>query len=155
MLLVRRHHRAGPRAIESLAAALSSGSVRFVTGDVRATAAGLTIDPIAIVTDRLIVPDIEENAPSIDLPVGSVPSSDGPIGEAVHRAASCLEEACHLGLARTSVQHASRATAAADALDAVGLRECAVRVRAFATDRSPRAWRSAAIRLAVTEAVGV
>jgi hypothetical protein len=174
--LVRRHRRAGPHALDAIASALGGHShtlppgdpqtpgappLRFVAGDVRHGPFGLEIDPVGLVTDRLIVPDLEP-APSAParLLVGEARHADALLA-AIDLARSLLAEGCHLGLRRARPEWATRTLEAAARLDEVGLAGAGKRVRALA-DRvkalrdaggegdAPalaEAWASAAIRV--------
>ena len=170
--VVRRHHRASPRALDVLAAALADGSrVRFVAGDVRHGFSGLEIDPVAVVTDRVIVPDIEpgdDAAGAVDRcePVATLVATSAPTpASALEQVSNVLEECCHVGLVRLRKPWADRARAAAERLDEVDLRQPAIRVRALAdraralveghgateaeAGEAVAAWRDAAVRVAL------
>ena len=153
--LVRRHSRTGPSALDAIAKALEQGP-KFVAGDVRLGSRGLEIDPTALVTDRVIVPDLETEPPIVEKLPLLAPREEPPIGSTLVRAGTVLEEALHDGLARLRPGFADRATQAADALGAVGLAEArkriiALRDAAKAGDATAaRAWLDAAIRLELT-----
>ena len=152
--VVRRHSRTGPSALDAIAKALQS-TPRFVAGDVRLGSRGLEVDPTAIVTNRVIVPDLEtEHAIVEKLPL-LAPRSGSPIHAALAVATTLLEEALHDGLAHLRAGFADRATHAADALGAVGLagarrRFLALRDTSKAGDGGARAWLDAAVRLELT-----
>jgi hypothetical protein len=140
MILARRYRRAAPHALTAIAAALSGPSpIRFVAGDVRHGPFGLAIDPVGIVTDRVIVPDLEgpEGAgPPVEVREDAGPSPvfamEGPILAALDVAAGRLEEAAHLGLTHVGAAWLGRAREAALRLDDVGLGAVARRVSALA-----------------------
>jgi len=153
--LVRRHSRTGPSALDAIAKALEAGP-RFLAGDVRLGALGLEIDPTAIVTDRVVVPDLETEPPIVEKLPLLAPRKEPPMSAALARAGTLLEEALHDGLSRLRGGFADRATQAGDALGAVGLagarrRLLVLRDAAKRGDPSAaRAWLDAAVRLELT-----
>jgi hypothetical protein len=172
LLLVRRYRSAAPGALDAIGAALMADpGVRFVAGDVRHGPHGLEIDPVGLVTDRVIVPDLEAAPPaSVALPRGGDGGgAPSPMLAALDGAASVLEEACHGGLARPRGEWVARTSAAARRLDDMGLAGAAVRLRVLAEkvralgDRADggllrdaaEAWASAAIRVELTRELAV
>jgi len=153
--LVRRHSRTGPSALDAIAKALQS-TPRFVAGDVRLGPRGLEIDPTAIVTDRVVVPDLESEPAIVERLPLLAPRSEAPIHVALAAASTLLEEGLHDGLARLRGGFADRATHAADALGAVGLSGARRRVLALrdavktGDGGAARAWLDAAVRLELT-----
>lgn len=131
ILLRRRHRRAAPHAIEAIAHALRGDPpVRFVSGEIRRGLASLEIDPAALVTDRVIVPDLEPEVPlTAPLPAVAWAAPASPLHAAVERALSSLEEGCHVGLLGTRPEWAARAREAAERLHEAGLDEVARRMR--------------------------
>jgi hypothetical protein len=135
ILLVRRHEGVAPGAIDALARALlvdKNNPVHFVSGEIRRGRFGLEIEPSAIVTDRVIVPDLEPPRPiGALLPTAVLTPThvSAPLDDAAARAAACLEEACHLGLARVGAAWSAQASDAAGALNQVGLIEASRRLR--------------------------
>jgi hypothetical protein len=174
MRLTRRYRRAAPHALDSIAAALQGAiagptPLRFVAGDVRHGPFGLEIDPVGLVTDRLIVPDLE-GAPEarVEVEAGEARHAS-PLLAAIDVAASRLEEGCHLGLLRVRAEWATRTREAAARLDEVGLAGVATRVRGLAEKvkdlgdaagvdearGAAEAWASAAIRLELAREAAV
>jgi hypothetical protein len=163
ILLVKRHAAVTPGAIDAIARALTGEPrVRFVSGEIRRGPRGLEIDPAALVTDRVIVPDLEPpRALGLDFPAPPPDPSADPLAGAALSASSVLEEACHIGLARVSPGWSDRTSDAASRLDRVGLRSIAAllerlahRVIDLRRDRShaaaaASAWVSTSIRLAL------
>jgi hypothetical protein len=155
--LVRRHSRTGPAALDVLARALSEApGPRYVAGEVRLGPLGIELDPTAIVTDRVLVPDLETEARRVeDLPM-LAPSVAPPIFQALDQANALLEEALHDGLARLRPGFVERAGVASSALAATGLMGAARRVTALAESvrtgdaTTARAWLDAAIRIELT-----
>ncbi len=153
--LVRRHVRSAPHALDAIAKALADGP-RFIAGDVRLGATGIEIDPTAIVTDRIVVPDIEKEKRTVEgLPL-LAPKKTPALVAAIERASTLLEEALHDGLARTRSGFADRAAETAHLLEAIGLTDAALRVKTLATavktsdPEGARAWLDAAIRIELT-----
>jgi hypothetical protein len=161
--VMRRHRSVAPHALEALAAALASGP-RFLSGHLRASAHGLELDPLAVVTDRVIALDVA--APGkLELPAGRLDLEPTPVAAAVAEAWGCLEDAAHSGLLRPPGGFADRVGRAIERLTAVGLEETAGRLRGLAdavrgaalapaTDsaaagRAARAWEHAGLRLAL------
>jgi hypothetical protein len=137
MRLTRRYRRAAPHALDSIAAALHGAiagttPLRFVAGDVRHGPFGLEIDPVGLVTDRLIVPDLEA-APEtrVEVETGEARHAS-PLLAAIDLAESLLSEGCHLGLLRVRAEWVARTRDAAAKLDEVGLAGVAQRVRGVA-----------------------
>jgi hypothetical protein len=158
--LVRRHSRTGPSALDAIGRALDGPvAPRFVAGDVRIGSRGLEIDPTAIVTDRVIVPDLETEPPMVErLPLLG-PWRERPMAVATALAATLLEEALHDGLAHLRGGFGERATDAADALGAMGLGGAKQRILALrdavksgdaGSTAGARAWLDAALRLELT-----
>jgi hypothetical protein len=161
--LVKRHAAVTPGAIDAIARALTGEPrLRFVSGDIRRGPRGLEIDPAALVTDRVIVPDLEPPRPlGLSFPAPPPEPSAEPVADAALLASSLLEEACHIGLARVSAGWSDRASEAASRLDQGGLQGVAGhfkrlvdRVEDLRRDRSragaaAEAWLSASIRLAL------
>lgn len=156
--LVRRHARTGPSALDAIAKALGgtgNDAPRFVAGDVSQGPRGLQIDPTAIVAgDKVIVPDLETEAPMVEnLPLLAA-RSDPPLFSAIAMAATLLEEALHDGLLRVRPGFVERAAHVVEALGAVGLMSASKRFGALrdavsGTSHEPaaRAWLDAAVRL--------
>ncbi len=153
--LVRQHSRTGPSALDAIAKALQS-TPRFVAGDIRLGPRGLEIDPTAIVTDRVVVPDLETEPAIVEKLPLLAPRQEPPLHAAVVLASTLLEEALHDGLSHLRAGFADRATHAADALGAVGLggarrRLIALRDAAKGGDAgAARTWLDAAVRLELT-----
>ncbi len=160
--LVRRYRRAAPHALDAIAAALTGASpLRFVAGDVKHGALGLEIDPVALVTDHVIVPDLEAASGAPAEVEGGEVRHASPTLAALDVAASLLSEGCHVGLRHVRAEWIARTREAAARLDEVGLGGAAKRLRALAglvhaigdEAAAPRvraateAWMSAAIRV--------
>jgi hypothetical protein len=170
MLLMRRYRRAAPHALAAIALALAGPApIRFVAGDVRHGPFGLEMDPTAIVTDRVIVPDLEAapgTAPEIE---DDRAQHASPLLAAIDLASSRLEEACHTGLIHLRTAWIERAREAASRLGEVGLASAAARlgalgdrVQALADPATPdqvraavEAWMSASIRVDLTREAAV
>jgi SWIM zinc finger len=156
--LVRRFARTGPSALDAIAKALQSTSPapRFVAGDVRLGSHGLEIDPTAIVTDRVIVPDLETEPAVVEALPLLAPHTEPPIHAAIVVASTLLEEALHDGLARLRSGFTDRAAHAAEALAAVGLRGAQRRILALrdavksSDSGAARVWLDAAVRIELT-----
>lgn len=155
--LVRRHTRTGPSALDALAKALTgTPAPRFIAGDVRLGPMGLEIDPTAIVTDRVIVPDLETEPRTVEnLPL-LAQRKERPMLVATTLASALLEEALHDGLMRVRAGFGDRAAHAAEALGAVGLDGAKKRVLALRdavkshAPTAARAWLDAAVRIELT-----
>ncbi len=165
MLLRRRYRRVAPNALEAIARALAGGGVRFVSGDVRRGDLGLEIDPTAIVTDRVIVPDLEAAKGALAEHVVPFASTTAPVAAALSMASSLLEEVPHHGALRLRQEWSDRASHAIAALEAAGLqvvgkhvRDVAGALRGVRAENARAAaevWFTAAIRVALTqEALG-
>ena len=156
MILVRRHHRAGPHALDAIAVAAQSGRLRFVAGDVRAAGGTLLVDPIGLVAESLVVPDLEGPQAPWQAKAGVFSEPTHAAADAVHAGWGVLEEACHVGLSRVPSGWRDRASAACERLDASGLAGSARRLRKLVAEMATgadatSAWFSAAVRLALTD----
>jgi hypothetical protein len=160
LTLVRRHRSVAPFALDALATALGS-PLRFVSGDIRMGHWGMELDPIALVGDRMVVPDLSSEGGAAEAPLGEAERETTPLAAAVREAWGCLEEGVHQGLLRLSPTWHERAGECAARCDALGLRGLAEglsallrRVQAAQTGGAPQdaagavsAWRSAGVRL--------
>jgi hypothetical protein len=158
-LLVLRHRRAAPNAIDTTAAALAR-PVRYVAGELRRGATHWELEPLALAGDALVVPDLAGPVLSA-LEAGRVlaPRED-PLDAALTRAEAALEELCNTGLGARSRAALGRAAEAVKKLDDAGLSALADRLRAV-TERAGAgepaaaadAWLDAGLRLALTREV--
>jgi hypothetical protein len=153
--LVVRHRRVAPHALEAVAAALAK-TVRFVSGDLVRVGSGWQLEPVAVVADDVVVPDIAGPVQAPVVPAFSAPTRADPIDAAMARAESALEEVCHAGVAGVSRGAVERMAGAAQSLDDVGVAGVARRIRAIeaavgAGDRAgaAAAWVDAALRVAL------
>jgi hypothetical protein len=162
-LAVRRHRAAAGSALEALAAALAGGSgrVRFLSGTVRRRPWGVEIEPLGVLADRLVVPDLAAPGAPLEAEIGRAGQPDDPLLGAVEALRSCLREGCHQGLRGLAPGWAASAVAAAERLGELGLRELSERLRALLDavragrsgagwDAAAPAWRSAAILAELT-----
>ena len=145
----RRHTRAAPHALDVLAATLREGP-RYVAGDIAIGTGGLALDPSALVTDRVVVPDLEPSAHTLDGLPATEAEAPSPLAAACARATDVLEEALHDGLAHLRQGFGERAAAATAALAATGLEGARARLAAFAEARTPSSWLDAALRVELT-----
>lgn len=155
--LVRRHSRTGPSALDAIAKAFRGPAApRFVAGDVRLGPHGLEIDPTAVVTDRVIVPDLETESPIVESLPFLQRRVESPMHTALMQAESVLEEVLHDGLLHARGGLVERVGHVSEALSAVGARGTARRFSALrdAVKRDARtatgAWLDAAMRLELT-----
>jgi hypothetical protein len=158
-LLVLRHRRAAPNAIDATAAALAR-SVRFVAGELRRGPSHWELEPLAVAGEELVVPDLA--GPALIAPSAghALAAPKDPLDAAITRAESVLEELCNTGLGARARSALARADEAGRALDDAGLSALAVRVRAVrscaqsgALDAAADAWLDAGLRLAVVREV--
>jgi hypothetical protein len=149
-----RHRAVAPNAVDAVGAALGAG-LRFVAGELRLGPAGLEIDPAAIVTDRLIVPDLAASAAAWDAPHAVRAPVRGGLDAALAEAESTLEEAVQLGLQTPRADWLGRVAAARTRLDDAGFASVATRFatleRAARESHAPAidAWLQASIRVAL------
>jgi hypothetical protein len=161
-LRVSRPFRAvAPAALDHLTRALTGGygPVRFITGEVRRTLRGFELEPLAVVADRIIVPDLEREPLETSLPMGREPPPASPLENAIATGLGVLDEAAHHGLERAAPTLSDRASAAGKRAGELGLsvggNQLAlfaaqlVRARAAGTDdgwrEAARTWTDAAI----------
>jgi len=133
VLLVRSYDAAAPGALNDLAAVLSgkSGVPRFVSGSVRRTLAGLTIEPLGIVADRFHVPDLAEPGELERLPDAEPDGAFTALSQALAQAGSVLDDAAHHGLRRAGRAYGERITQRALELRRVGLSRLGARFEAL------------------------
>ncbi|MDC3952971.1 hypothetical protein [Polyangium jinanense] len=112
----RAHEWFAPGAIAALAEALPSA--RYVSGWLRESRGGRVLEPIAVVTDRVVIPDLAPAAPIPALPIAA-PEAPDLLGGALGRLESALD-----ALAQDGVLSA-RIPPLAPALANVGLRAMA------------------------------
>lgn len=128
--LALHHQPAAPRAVDALAAAVAAAPVRFASGVLRPGPSGLVLDLLAVVTDRVVVPDLEPAAGQAHELHDPAAARD-PLGAALAEARGALEALAHHGLRRPAPGAAARALAAAARLDACGAARLAGRVKAL------------------------
>ena len=152
--LVRRHTRAAPNALDAIARALDGmPAPRYVAGQVRVGRWGVEIEPTAIATDRVVVPDLDEERTKLSLPELASLAPE-PIAAALARARALVEESLHDGLEHLRPGFLPRLQASAAALADVGLAGAEQRIAtladAIARGDGVAAWLDAAIRLDLT-----
>ncbi|MEM6989039.1 MAG: hypothetical protein AAF721_01035 [Myxococcota bacterium] len=163
-ILVRLEHRAAaPGAVDALAAALA-GKVRFVAGEVDTTDGELSVDPVSVVTDRVIAIDLEDTEAQTTAGAGSTASLEAdPIRSAFRNATEVLDRGVHTGLLRAPRPWHDALQRAASQLAAVGLAKTAATLRSLhdavaqlqvaatpeADQRAVARWIDASIRLRV------
>ncbi|PPA61497.1 hypothetical protein [Micromonospora chalcea] len=152
------HHAAAPGALDALAAALDGthGPPRYVSGTVRRGADGLVVEPLAVVADTVVVPDLAPGVGDGRL-AGAVDARPDPVAAALGAAAALLAQAAHTGLRHLPAAFPERLRATAAGLAAVGLDRCGATVAGLAGalgadpgEPAVRAWVDAWIRLSVT-----
>lgn len=166
-LSVVKHHRtAAPQALDVLAAALSA-SPRFLSGHLYRGHHGPEMIPLAVVTDRVVVPDLEATVAPMRVPVGQLSLEDSPMATALAESWTALEEAAHAGLLRPPPDWVGRAERSGARLEGLGLREAGRRLRELAARvrgaalsagadsaeaaRAAEAWEGAALRITLTK----
>jgi hypothetical protein len=158
--LAARHRGVAPHAIDAVGAALGP-ALRFVAGDLRVGHAGLEMDPVALVTDRVIVPDLAPSAAAWSAPHVVRPPSRSPIDEAIGGAQSALEEAVQIGIGAPRSDWKGRLGAARAQLDGVGLASAAERMARLeqsvgtTVERCAAAWIEASLRLELARHVAL
>ncbi|MGW8646164.1 hypothetical protein [Micromonospora chalcea] len=152
------HHAAAPGALDALAAALDGthGPPRYVSGAVRRGADGLVVEPLAVVADTVVVPDLAPGVGDGRL-AGAVDARPDPVAAALGAAVALLAQAAHTGLRHLPAAFPERLRATAAGLAAVGLDRCGATVSGLAGalgadpgEPAVRAWVDAWIRLSVT-----
>ena len=136
-LRVERAWRAAtPHATDTLARALQ-GPVQAIAGELRHGRHGLALDPTAVVTDRLVLPDLDPAGGTVALP--SAPDApEDPLDRALYDALDAL--AAGLLAGETDALWRDKAARAARALRELGLPGVADRL-------AGEAWGAAAIRV--------
>ncbi|MFI9628511.1 hypothetical protein [Streptomyces sp. NPDC052042] len=119
-----------PGALDALAAALGDGATH-VSGAVRRSAGGITIDPIAVLTPTgVVVPDLAPGDGSTALAAVDRRPSD-PLVVALDEAVSALSAVPHSGLRHLPLPARFRIEDAAEALSHTGLTRAATLLRTF------------------------
>jgi hypothetical protein len=154
LLLVVRHRRAAPCAIDAVAEALRE-PVRFVAGDLTRRRGTWELEPLAIAADSLVVPDLAGPGTAPAVPAGAALVAEDPLETALLRGEAVLEELCHVGLGTRAAQVRSRLLGSIRGLEEAGFSSLALRLRALdeaLRSSSPRAadlWVDASLRLAL------
>ncbi|MEU0079443.1 hypothetical protein ABZY58_16195 [Micromonospora tulbaghiae] len=152
------HHGAAPGALDALAAALDGthGPPRYVSGTVRRGADGLVVEPLAVVADAVVVPDLAAGVGDGRL-AGAVDARPDPVAAALATASALLAQAAHTGLRHLPAGFPDRLRATAAGLAGVGLDRCGAALSGLAGtlgadpgEPAVRAWVDAWIRLSVT-----
>jgi hypothetical protein len=127
---------AAPQATDTLARALQ-GPVQAIAGELRHGRHGLVLDPTAVMTDRLVLPDLDPPGGAVALP--SAPDApEDPLARALYDALDAL--AAGLLAGETDALWRDKATRAARALRELGLQGAADRL-------AGAAWGAAAVRV--------
>ncbi|MBQ1056769.1 SWIM zinc finger family protein [Micromonospora sp. C32] len=156
--LTATHHSAAPGALDALAAALDGthGPPRYVSGTVRRGADGLVVEPLAVVADAVVVPDLAPGVGDGRL-AGALDARPDPVAAALGTASALLAQAAHSGLRHLPAGFPDRLRATAAGLTGVGLDRCGAALSGLAGalgadpgEPAVRAWVDAWIRLSVT-----
>ena len=146
----RAHEGYAPGAIAALAEALPSA--RYVSGWLRESRGGRVLEPIAVVTDHVVVPDLAPATPIPALPIAA-PEAPDPLGAALGRLESALDTLAQDGVLVARIPPLS------PALAAVGLRSMAAAYTRLEAARAAgdlgeatKAWTDAAISVALARA---
>lgn len=153
------YHAAGPAALDSLADALSGtyGTPRFVSGSVHRATGGITVRPLAVLTDEgPVLPDLAPGDGDTALATSPQDATDpeDALAHAVRGALAVCAEAAHQGLGHLAPGVRTRLADTVAALSAVGLRTTAGLLASLASasaaddpERSAATWVAAQIRL--------
>lgn len=127
---VRLEHRAvAPGAVDALASACTKG-IRFISGEVSIQRGELVLEPISVVTDRVIALDLEEpRGDSLVTARGAPPPTPDPLGQALQGALDLVDQGLHTGLLRAPRPWLEAVRAAAGRLAEVGLSRTSASVR--------------------------
>jgi hypothetical protein len=103
LLLTLRHRSVAPAALEALALHLGRSTVRAVVGDGRRVSGVLVVEPIALMTEKLVVLDLEPPSPEGEKALAALPHARSglarsALSQAVDEARGVLDEAAHQGL---------------------------------------------------------
>jgi hypothetical protein len=141
-----QHRSVSPGAIDATVVALERGP-RFVAGELTFGRDGFTLTPLAILADRLVIPDLERPR-TVGLPTATEehhPAGDEPPAAAVDALESLVERGTQKGVRALSARERE---SVARGLDDAGLRRLAAVVRA---EPSPGALLELAIACACLE----
>ncbi|MGE0489362.1 MAG: SWIM zinc finger family protein [Vulcanimicrobiota bacterium] len=146
-LLLRREHRAVvPGALDALAAALEQGPA-YVSGRVDYQG-GLHLDPLALVTDRVVVPDLCEPGQA-EVAAWAGPPPD-PLEAALTASQQLLVEASQRGLRQLGEEWSQRAEAQSVVLGEFGLASLAESLARLSRSRTAVDWLDCALRAELT-----
>ncbi|ATB30725.1 hypothetical protein [Melittangium boletus] len=163
------HRQVAPGALDALAEALSGkrGRPRYVSGEVRRTARGLVVEPMAVVCEDagVIVLDLQPATDAGALRTPGVSPPLPPLQAALAEVEGCLADAVHQGLRHVVPAWTARLHAGAlrvrglgmkrlaDDLEALGTKLGAARASGGASDEAAltTAWADAAVRTTVAQ----
>ncbi len=133
-LLRVQHRSVSPGAIDATAAALARGP-RFVAGELTLGRSGFVLSPLAILGERLVVPDLEKPR-AIELPPAdpsALTEADDPLDAPLSALDALVERAAQKGVLAIAEREREQA---ARGLDEVGLARVAAAVRRATTPRA-------------------
>ncbi|MCA9790204.1 MAG: SWIM zinc finger family protein [Candidatus Eremiobacteraeota bacterium] len=144
VLLLRREHRAvAPGALDALAAALEQGP-GYVSGRVDYQG-GLHLDPLAVVTDRVVVPDLTEEGPG---PLaGWAGAPPDPLEAVLEACQQLLTEAGQRGLRQLGEDWCERLMVSAGRVGQFGLASLAEAMRKLSSSRTAVDWLDCALKV--------
>ncbi|MFD0531440.1 hypothetical protein ACFQ1I_40440 [Kitasatospora arboriphila] len=149
-----------PGALDTLAAALASGTVTHVSATVGRVASRTVLEPVALLAGTaVVVPDLAPGGGSGTLAPAAAPAAD-PVAAGLAEALAALADTAHRGLRHPDGPALSRLERTADRLGRGGLATTAELLRALGhalrsgnPEAAVRGWADAAVRVAVaTEA---
>lgn len=138
-----------PTALETLYTALESG-VRYLSGHLEFQPEGLTVDPLAVVTEKVIVPSLEPEAELPEMARLHCPPTDDPVSHALERTQEVVSRGSHHGLSYLPGSWEQEARAVSSELKEVGLVRLGRDLDALVQERGGPAWATLASRLWLT-----
>jgi len=132
--LVRRYRAAAEGAIPALAKAFADGGkdITYMTGEVRRTAAGFEIDPLALMTPAgLLVPDLEPSQ-AFEAELGDLETTQGALSALLDEVLGVMDDGVHRGLLGSPLAWVERLGEASQKLRGHGLAGLAELLKTFA-----------------------
>lgn len=149
ILLMSEFNPLAPTALESLYTALESGP-RYLSGHLLFQAEGLTLEPLAAVTDRVLVPVFESTQAGVEMEKLALPPLEDAVAGTLERVGEVMARAAHQGLHYLPASWAQESRLVADQLAESGFGRLAQDLERLRNEPSAKTWAELAFRLWLT-----